>query len=69
MENILIPVQNKKDINFLLELIRKLGYKYALISESEKQMKARIALAELRNKTKKSNLSNEDVVKIVKEVR
>ena len=69
MENILIPVSHKKDVNFLLELIRKLGYKYAVISESEKQIRAKIAFMELSNSINKSDLSNEEIIKIVKEVR
>ncbi|HYV92965.1 MAG TPA: hypothetical protein VE978_14340 [Chitinophagales bacterium] len=67
METIVVRVPSKKDRNFILELLSRLGY--SGVTTSDSQTDARNKLASLIRKSKSANISMDDISEVVERVR
>ncbi|HTL82267.1 MAG TPA: hypothetical protein VL651_11205 [Bacteroidia bacterium] len=69
MENIVISTSKKEETDFILQLMRKLGFKALVISDEEKRMKARGKLVKLARSAGTHFVSEDEVEYEVKKVR
>lgn len=69
MENILISTNKSSDADFLINLIRKLGFNALLVSDDKKRLLARKKLIQLSETVKKSDVSGEEIQKEIDRIR
>lgn len=69
MENILISTNKSSDTDFLINLIRKLGFNALLVSDDKKRLLARKKLIQLSETVKKSDVSEEEIRKEIDRIR
>ena len=69
MENIVIRVDDKKKADFLLQLVKKLGFETLLISDKERRMLARKKLIQIDDNFEKNMVSEDEIQYEVEKVR
>ncbi len=69
MQSILVNINNETDVSFILKFFEKLGMKAMVIDEETRQMKARKSLVSLSRKTKKTNISDQEILDEIKAYR
>ena len=69
MQSILVTINNETDVSFIMKFFDKLGIKAMIIDEETRQMKARKSLISLARKTKKTNISDIEILDEVKAYR
>ncbi len=69
MQSILVPITNETDISFILSFFKKLGMKATIIDEETSRMKARKSLIVLSKETKKTNISEKEIMDEIKAYR
>lgn len=69
MQSLVITGNSKSDLEILRAVARKLGLATFELSEQDKRLFARRKMNELAGKTPKVNISEEEILQIVKEVR
>ena len=69
MQSILVPITNETDISFILSFFKKLGMKAVIIDDESRQIKARKSLITFSRKTKKTNISDKEILDEIKAYR
>lgn len=69
MENILITTQRNSDADFLLNLVRKLGFDALIISDDKKRLLARKKLIQLSDAIEKSDVSDAEIQEEISRIR
>lgn len=69
MKSIIITVQNASELKLLEELARKMGFAAFELAEKDKRLLARRKFVELSSQFSKIDLTEEEILQEVKEVR
>jgi hypothetical protein len=69
MESLVITANSKSDLEILQTVARRLGMTTFELSEQDKRLYARRKMNELAGKTPKVDVSEEEILQIVEEVR